>query len=138
MVGAGRLGKEKSVVRGRVVASLHRRDQCSYVTVPNARKGYFNFGMNYGEFFFWEGHEGSKINRLVKWNLVTESQNDGGLKAKNAASIAKWGWSYFNEDSSLWSKLLGVFMVKTLLIGTLLVRLILVYAVLGLTSQEYG
>lgn len=33
--------------------------------------------------FFWEGRKRSKINHLIKWNLVRLSQFDGGLKAKN-------------------------------------------------------
>lgn len=29
--------------------------------------------------FFWEGHNGSKINQLVKWETVHKSIADGGL-----------------------------------------------------------
>lgn len=59
--------------------------------------------------FFWEGHKGSKINHLVKWNLVIKPRIDeglgfGGLKAKNLALLAKWGWRYLNEENSLWSQ----------------------------------
>lgn len=62
--------------------------------------------------FFWEGQKGNKINHLVKWNLVTRSENEGGLgfgdlKAKNVALLAKCGWRYFNEASSLWSQVIG-------------------------------
>lgn len=44
--------------------------------------------------FFWEGHEGNKMNHLAKWKLVTNSQLDGGLeigdlRRKNLALLAK-------------------------------------------------
>lgn len=62
--------------------------------------------------FFWEGHKGSKINHLVKWSHVTRAQVDGGLslgglKVKNLALPAKWGWWFFNEDSSLWCQVIS-------------------------------
>lgn len=59
--------------------------------------------------FFWEGHNGSKINQLVKWETVNKSIADGGLglgsfKAKNLALLAKWGWQYMEEEDALWHK----------------------------------
>lgn len=44
--------------------------------------------------FLWEGHSGSKINHLLKWDRVTHSRLDGGLrlgglKRKNMALLAK-------------------------------------------------
>lgn len=47
--------------------------------------------------FFWEGHKGGKINHLVKWEVVTRAQEDGGLglggqRVRNLAWLAKWGW----------------------------------------------
>ena len=55
--------------------------------------------------FFWEGHKGSKINHLAKWELVTKQQSEGGLdfgglRAKNLALLAKWGWRYMDEENS--------------------------------------
>ncbi|KAA0064690.1 Beta-hexosaminidase subunit [Cucumis melo var. makuwa] len=58
--------------------------------------------------FFWEEHSGSELNHLVKWNLVTRTQLDGGLeigglKTKNLALLSNWGWRLIDE-SSLWSR----------------------------------
>lgn len=57
--------------------------------------------------FFWEGHNGSRINHLVKWNPVTQYLADeglsiGGLRAKNFAILAKWEWKYLDKENSLW------------------------------------
>ena len=57
--------------------------------------------------FFWEGHKGGKLSHLVRWDLVTRNQFDGGfgiggLKSKNIALLAKWGWRYMKEEDSLW------------------------------------
>ena len=86
--------------------------------------------------FFWEGHKGSKINHLLKWNLVTRSQSEGGLgfgglKSKNVALLAKCGWRYFSEADSCGVRLSEVSMAKMLAIGTLLTGQILVFVALG-------
>ena len=57
--------------------------------------------------FFWEGHKGGKLNHLVKWDLTTKTQSEGGLgfgslKSKNMALLAKWGWRFMKEEDSLW------------------------------------
>lgn len=45
--------------------------------------------------FFWEGNSGSKLNYLVKWNLVSFPLKGGVLglgclKIHNSALLAKW------------------------------------------------
>lgn len=45
--------------------------------------------------FCWEGNKGSKLNNLVKWDLVTKSQGDEGLsldklKVRSMGLLAKW------------------------------------------------
>ena len=42
----------------------------------------------------------------------------GGLKVKNLALLAEWGWRYMDEENSLCARLLEVFMVKTPITGT--------------------
>lgn len=59
--------------------------------------------------FFWEGHNGGKMNHLVKWELVTRSQEDGGLglhglRNRNSALLAKWGFQFMNEENAIWCK----------------------------------
>lgn len=83
--------------------------------------------------FFWEGHKGSKINHLVKWNLVIKPRIDeglgfGGLKAKNLALLAKWGWRYLNEENSLWSQ------VVRSIHGTFSLNVALLFSVGGVSS----
>lgn len=44
--------------------------------------------------FFWEGHKGSKIDHLAKWDSVSKYQVDGGLsfgdlKGRNWLLLAK-------------------------------------------------
>lgn len=53
--------------------------------------------------------EGSKINHLVKRELVSKSlKNDGlrfgDLKNQNLALLAKWGWRFHHESDSLWCR----------------------------------
>lgn len=60
--------------------------------------------------FFWEGYNGSKVNHLVKWDVVSKSQSNGslgfgGLKNRNMTLSAKWGWKYVFEQDSLGAKL---------------------------------
>ena len=55
--------------------------------------------------FFWEGFSSSKLNHLVKWNLVSLPSKGGGLslggfKIHNSALLAKWGWRFAMEDSA--------------------------------------
>lgn len=43
---------------------------------------------------FWERHQGGKINHLVKWELVTKAQEDGGLRfggSKKSGPISQMG-----------------------------------------------
>ena len=60
-------------------------------------------------FFFLGRQLSSKLNNLVKWELVTKSQGDGELgldklKIRNMALLAKWRWRFLDEPSSLWCK----------------------------------
>lgn len=60
---------------------------------------------------FWEGHKGGKLNHLVKQEIVKRAQEDGGLglgdlKSRNLALLAKWGWRFFNEEKSLWCRVI--------------------------------
>ena len=61
--------------------------------------------------FFWEGFSGSKLNHLVKWNLVSLLLKGGvlglgGLKTHNSALLAKWGWRFAMVDSDFWRKII--------------------------------
>ena len=61
--------------------------------------------------FFWEGNKGGKINHLVKWELVNKAQEDGGLgfgglRVRNLALLAKWGWRLTKEKNSLWGQVI--------------------------------
>ncbi|KAA0031516.1 Transposon TX1 uncharacterized [Cucumis melo var. makuwa] len=61
--------------------------------------------------FFWEGYSGSKLNHLVKWNLVSLPSKGGGLdlgglKTHNCALLTKWGWRFAMEDSAYWRKII--------------------------------
>ena len=49
--------------------------------------------------FFGERHLGGKLNHLVKWNMVSQMQEDGGLglgglEDKELALLAKWAWRF--------------------------------------------
>ncbi|TYJ99950.1 tryptophan--tRNA ligase [Cucumis melo var. makuwa] len=72
--------------------------------------------------FFWEGNSGSKLNYLVKWNLVSFPLKGGvlglgGLKIHNSALLAKWGgdiqWMIF----PFWRKIICSITAKSPLIG---------------------
>ena len=61
--------------------------------------------------FFWEGHEGSKVDHLVRPKTGNRALVDGGLclrglEAKKLAFLAKWGWRYLEEEYSLWCKMI--------------------------------
>lgn len=61
--------------------------------------------------FFWEGKVGGKIYHLVRWSLVSKAQSEGalgigGLKHRNSALIAKWGWRFIHELDTLQRKVI--------------------------------
>ncbi|KAA0062490.1 cbl-interacting serinethreonine-protein kinase 9 [Cucumis melo var. makuwa] len=61
--------------------------------------------------FFWEGHAGSKISHLDKWNKASTPLKDGvfglgGIKIHNTALLAKWGRRFSNEESALWRQII--------------------------------
>ena len=59
--------------------------------------------------FVWEGHAGSKINHLVKWNKASTTLKVGslgGIKIHNTFLLAKWGWRFSKEESALWRQII--------------------------------
>lgn len=49
------------------------------------------------------------MSHLVKWEIVSHSQEDGGLglgglRNRNLALLAKWGNQFMNEENALWTK----------------------------------
>ncbi|KAA0061892.1 protein transport protein Sec24-like [Cucumis melo var. makuwa] len=73
--------------------------------------------------FCWEGYFGSKLNHLVKWNLVTLPLKDeglalGALKIHNYALLTKWVWKFAMKDSGFWRKIICSIHDKEPLIGS--------------------
>ena len=61
--------------------------------------------------FLWEGVEEGKKTHLVKWELVTQNKEEGGLgvgnlRNQNEALLAKWLWRFPMESHSLWHKVI--------------------------------
>lgn len=61
--------------------------------------------------YFWEDRRGGKINHLVRWSKATNALSDGGhgiggLKHRNEALLAKWGWRFMKEPHSFWRKVI--------------------------------
>lgn len=97
--------------------------------------------MNY-EKNLWKEHKGGKLNHLIKWEIVTRAQEDGGLhlrglKAGNLALLGKWGWHFSDEDNSLWCQVVKS-MVEVCSIGTQMERLVSAYVAHGSTSLYHG
>lgn len=61
--------------------------------------------------FLWEGHSGSKLSHLVKWETVLKALQHGGLGIgnltnRNAALLFKWNRRFLKEQVSLWCKVI--------------------------------
>lgn len=74
--------------------------------------------------FLWEGHSGSKLSHLVKWETVLKALQHGGLGIgnltnRNAALLFKWNWRFLKEQVPFGAKSLKVFMALILIFGTL-------------------
>ena len=74
--------------------------------------------------------------------MTVRSQADGGLgigglRRKNIALLAKWGWQFMKEEPSS-VKLFKVSMEEVCLDGTLVEKSGVVFVALGLASQEFG
>ena len=59
--------------------------------------------------FLWSDNKEGKFLPLVKWEIVQQHKDRGGLGVgdiivKNAALLFKWWWRYGNEEDPLWKK----------------------------------
>lgn len=57
--------------------------------------------------FLWCGSQLSKKVHMVKWEVVTKSQNQGDLgirrvRTMNECLLVKWQWRFWVKDNSLW------------------------------------
>ena len=84
------------------------------------------------------------MNHLVKWNMVSQMQEDGGLGSgglenKNLALLAKCGWRFFNEKNSLWVQVIKrAYAEKVNSVGTPKEAMFVAFAVRGLAFQGAG
>ena len=59
--------------------------------------------------FLWSGSKEGKFMPLVKWDIVQQQRDKGGLGVgdivvKNAALLFKWWWRYANEEEPFWKR----------------------------------
>ncbi|GJS00740.1 RNA-directed DNA polymerase, eukaryota, reverse transcriptase zinc-binding domain protein [Tanacetum coccineum] len=64
--------------------------------------------------FFWGGNQDGKKMAWVKWPIILNSSDNGGLnigslKAFNLALLQKWGWRLFTSPNDLWVKVVKAF-----------------------------
>ena len=61
--------------------------------------------------FLWGGNREGRSMALVKWEVVQQSKERGGLgvgdiELKNEALLLKWWWRYATEDAPMWKKII--------------------------------
>ncbi|GJW49517.1 RNA-directed DNA polymerase, eukaryota, reverse transcriptase zinc-binding domain protein [Tanacetum coccineum] len=64
--------------------------------------------------FFWGGNQDGKKMAWVKWPIILNSYDNGGLnigslKAFNLALLQKWRWRLFTSPNDLWVKVVKAF-----------------------------
>ncbi|GKB19878.1 RNA-directed DNA polymerase, eukaryota, reverse transcriptase zinc-binding domain protein [Tanacetum coccineum] len=64
--------------------------------------------------FFWGGNQDGKKMAWVKWSIILNSYDNGGLnigslKAFNLALLQKWRWRLFTSPNDLWVKVVKAF-----------------------------
>ncbi|GKA20013.1 hypothetical protein Tco_0699928 [Tanacetum coccineum] len=64
--------------------------------------------------FFWGGNQDGKKMAWVKWSIILNSYDNGGLnidslKPFNLALLQKWGWRLFTSPNDLWVKVVKAF-----------------------------
>ncbi|GJS65746.1 RNA-directed DNA polymerase, eukaryota, reverse transcriptase zinc-binding domain protein [Tanacetum coccineum] len=64
--------------------------------------------------FFWGGNQDGKKMAWVKWSIILNSYDNGGLnignlKAFNLALLQKWRWRLFTSPNDLWVKVVKSF-----------------------------
>ncbi|GJT17097.1 RNA-directed DNA polymerase, eukaryota, reverse transcriptase zinc-binding domain protein [Tanacetum coccineum] len=64
--------------------------------------------------FFWGGNQDGKKMAWVKWPIILNSYDNGGLnigslKAFNLALLQKWRWKLFTSPNDLWVKVVKAF-----------------------------
>ncbi|GJU27664.1 hypothetical protein Tco_1166285 [Tanacetum coccineum] len=64
--------------------------------------------------FFWGGNQDGKKMAWVKWSIILNSYDHGGLnigslKAFNLALLQKWRWRLFTSPNDLWVKVVKAF-----------------------------
>ncbi|GJY48505.1 hypothetical protein Tco_0438461 [Tanacetum coccineum] len=64
--------------------------------------------------FFWGGNQDGKKMTWVKWSIILNSYDNGGLnidshKAFNLALLKKWRWRLFTSPNDLWVKVVKAF-----------------------------
>jgi hypothetical protein len=79
----------------------------SFFEVP---KGVLQKIEYYRSRFFWQSDNQKKKYRLIKWNIICQPKDQGGLgiqniEIKNKCLLAKWLWKLINEEG-LWQQIL--------------------------------
>ncbi|GJT40784.1 RNA-directed DNA polymerase, eukaryota, reverse transcriptase zinc-binding domain protein [Tanacetum coccineum] len=64
--------------------------------------------------FVWGGNQDGKKMAWVKWSIILNSYDNGGLnigslKAFNLALLQKWRWRFFTSSNDLWVKVVKAF-----------------------------